>query len=197
MGEILLRIVIAMVTMTTAQTEKEVVESFLSTRGNDAFAALAAILFGRLTRYFSIRGLDIETAEELTQDVLLTIYQKAEALRSKEHFYGWVFKIARNQHLQHVRRRRKKVELVDLDTLVHPSQLTAAGKGPEEAKFLCWIAPLESDTRQIMILRYVEELSYQEIATALDIPLGTVKWKIFDAKMKLTDVLAQSRGRTL
>src|SRR5262245_5422253 len=111
-----------MVTMTTTQAEKEAVESFLSTRGSDAFAALAAALFGRLRRYFVIRGLDLETAEELTQDVLLTIYQKAEALRNKEHFYGWVFKIARNQHLQHVRRRRRnKVELVDLDAVVHPA----------------------------------------------------------------------------
>ena len=44
---------------------------------------------------------------------------------------------------------------------------------------------LEPDERQIMMLRYCEELCYREIATALGIPLGTVKWKIFIAKERL------------
>src|SRR5262245_61858323 len=50
--------------------EKEAIEAFLSTRSEVAFGRLAAALFARLVRYFSIRGLDAPTAEELAQDVL-------------------------------------------------------------------------------------------------------------------------------
>jgi RNA polymerase sigma-70 factor (ECF subfamily) len=176
--------------------EREAIEAFLSTRSEVAFGRLAASLFARLVRYFSIRGLDAPTAEELAQDVLMIIYHKAEMLRNKESFYGWLYKIARNQHLQHVRRHKHEAQLVDLDRLPSPSK-QAAGESSQEDEFLQWISPLEADEHQIMILRYVEDLSYQEIATALAIPLGTVKWKIFDAKMRLTEILNQSRGRSL
>src|SRR5215471_19290383 len=97
--------------------EKEAVETFLCTGSEVAFGKLASLLFIRLVRYFSIRGLDAHTAEELAQDVLMIIYRKAEMLRNKESFYGWLYKIARNQHLQHVRRHKHDAELVDLDRL--------------------------------------------------------------------------------
>jgi RNA polymerase sigma-70 factor (ECF subfamily) len=178
--------------------EKEVVETFLCTRSEVAFGKLASLLFIRLVRYFSIRGLDAHTAEELAQDVLMIIYRKAEMLRNKESFYGWLYKIARNQHLQHVRRHKHDAELVDLDRLPPSStEQAAGGETSQDDEFLRWIGALESDEQQIMILRYVEELSYQEIATTLAIPIGTVKWKIFDAKMRLAGILSQSRGRLL
>jgi len=174
--------------------EKEAVEAFLLTRSDAAFGSMASALFTRLVRYFSIRGLDIQTAEELAQDVLMIIYRKAEMLRNKESFYGWLYKIARNQHLQHVRRHKREAELVDLDWLPpSSSEQVVAGETSQEDEFLHWIRPLEPEEQQIMILRYIEDLSYQEIATALGIPLGTVKWKIFDAKMRLAGILNQSR----
>jgi RNA polymerase sigma-70 factor (ECF subfamily) len=176
--------------------EKEAVEAFLRTRTEAAFGKLAAALFTRLVRYFSIRGLDAHTAEELAQDVLLIIYRKAEMLRNKESFYGWLYKIARNQHLQHIRRHKHDAELVDLERLPSLEQETSGGDSPDD-EFFRWIGALEPDEQQIMILRYVEDLSYQEIATALAMPIGTVKWKIFDAKMRLTDILNQSRRRLL
>jgi len=175
--------------------EREAVEAFLATGSEAAFGKLASALFTRLVRYFSIRGLDAQTAEELAQDVLMIIYRKAEMLRNKESFYGWFYKIARNQHLQHVRQHKREAELVDLDRL--PPSSGQAGETSQEDEFFHWIHPLEPDEQQIMILRYVEDLTYQEIATALSIPLGTVKWKIFDAKMKLTDILSQSRERSM
>jgi RNA polymerase sigma-70 factor (ECF subfamily) len=54
---------------------------------------------------------------------------------------------------------------------------------------------LEPVERQIMMLRYSEELGYQEIATALGIPLGTVKWKIFSAKERLSAELGVANAQ--
>jgi RNA polymerase sigma factor (sigma-70 family) len=53
-------------------------------------------------------------------------------------------------------------------------------------QFSQWMAELDGDERQIMVLRYVEEMEYHDIAEALGIPLGTVQWKIFNSKKKLT-----------
>ncbi len=55
--------------------------------------------------------------------------------------------------------------------------------------WVVWMRFLDPDERQVMMLRYIEDLGYQEIATALGIPLGTVKWKIFHAKEKLRQAL--------
>jgi RNA polymerase sigma factor (sigma-70 family) len=54
-----------------------------------------------------------------------------------------------------------------------------------QSEFQHWMNLLEPVERQIMMLRYSEELGYQEIATALGLPLGTVKWKIFIAKERI------------
>jgi len=177
--------------------ERADVAAFLSTRSDAAFNRLAHSLFARLIRYFSIRGLAAETAEELAQDVLMIVYRKAEMLRNTEYFYGWFYKIARNQHLQYIRQQKRDAELVDLDRLPPPCELRPATESSKGGEFLDWISALEPDEQQIMILRYVEDLTYEEIATALAIPMGTVKWKIFHAKIKLTYVLRQMREGSL
>jgi RNA polymerase sigma-70 factor (ECF subfamily) len=159
------------------------------------FKALFELLYPKLVRYFVVRGAALSTAEEIGQDVLMTIYSRAESLRNKENFFGWVFKIARNQQLQYVRKHKHDVETVNLDAndLRQCARHTAGTAATEE--FQQWMAGLESVEQRVMMLRYIEELSYQEIATALDIPLGTVKWKIFSAKEKLTPLLALNRYR--
>jgi RNA polymerase sigma-70 factor (ECF subfamily) len=53
------------------------------------------------------------------------------------------------------------------------------------AQFAEWMAFLEEDEREIMMLRYIDELEYHEIAELLGLPQGTVQWKIFNAKKKL------------
>ena len=52
-------------------------------------------------------------------------------------------------------------------------------------QFAQWMAALDAEERQIMMLRYVEELEYHDIAEVLGLPLGTVQWKIFNSKKKL------------
>jgi RNA polymerase sigma-70 factor (ECF subfamily) len=64
-----------------------------------------------------------------------------------------------------------------------------------QSEFEHWMELLEPVERQIMMLRYSEELGYQEIATALGIPLGTVKWKIFSAKERLSAELGVANAQ--
>ena len=166
--------------------EREAVEAFLATGSEESFRALFEALYSKLVRYFVVRGLELQAAEELAQDVLMTTYQHAGTLRQKECFFGWLFKIAGNRHLQYLRQRKRKIETIGLsNNAVFGLKRSQTSEIERQSDFLRWMGMLEPVERQIMMLRYIEELGYQEIANALHLPLGTVKWKIFAAKERL------------
>jgi RNA polymerase sigma-70 factor (ECF subfamily) len=168
-------------------TEQEAVEAFLASRSEESFRALFEALYSKLVRYFVVRGLEMQAAEELAQDVLMTTYQHADSLRQKECFFGWLFRVAGNRHLQLLRQRKRKIETIGLTpTAVRSLKCSDAIEIEKQSDFLRWMELLEPVERQVMMLRYSEELGYQEIASALGIPLGTVKWKIFSAKERLS-----------
>ena len=170
--------------------EREAVDAFLASGSEESFRILFEALYSKLVRYFMVRGADRAVGEELAQDVLMTAYQHADSLRQKECFFGWLFKIAGNRHLQHLRQRKRKVETVALTTpAARDLKRSEASEIEMQSDFLRWMEMLEPVERQIMMLRYFEELGYQEIATALHLPLGTVKWKIFAAKERLVAAL--------
>lgn len=166
--------------------EREAAEAFLASGSEESFRGLFEALYSKLVRYFVVRGLDLHAAEELAQDVLMTTYQHADALRQKECFFGWLFRVAGNRHLQYLRQRKRKIETISLTpNAVRGLKPSYASAIERENDFLRWMEMLEPVERQIMMLRYIEELGYQEIANALHLPLGTVKWKIFSAKERL------------
>lgn len=147
----------------------------------------------RMITYFRVRGCDREAAEDLAQEVMFAAYRRSSALRSRELFRPWLYKIARNAFLQWLRRNRREVETVELDA----ATWQAESRSPDPFRtlqFSQWMAALEADERQIMMLRYVEELEYHDIAEALGLPLGTVQWKIFNAKKKLARRFGTASG---
>ena len=94
-------------------TESQAVADFLLCRTEQSFAALFEILYPKVLRYFILRGASDSVAEELAQDVLTAVYRHSAALRDRQLFFGWLFRIARNQLLQHVRKHHRK----DADTI--------------------------------------------------------------------------------
>jgi RNA polymerase sigma-70 factor (ECF subfamily) len=167
--------------------EQDAVAAFLANGSQESFGALFEALYPKVVRYFVVRGLELPVAEELAQDVLMTTYQHANSLRQKECFFGWLFRVAGNRHLQHLRQRKRKIETVGLTpNSVRGFKRSEPSAFERQSDFQHWMDLLEPVERQIMMLRYSEELGYQEIATALGIPLGTVKWKIFSAKERLS-----------
>jgi RNA polymerase sigma factor (sigma-70 family) len=68
-------------------------------------------------------------------------------------------------------------------------QLMTEMQVAESSDFAEWVSYLEPAERDIIILRFVEELSYEELAIALGIPIGTVKWRLFNAKKKLAPII--------
>jgi RNA polymerase sigma factor (sigma-70 family) len=88
--------------------------------------------------------------------------------------------VARNSLLQHTRKRHFYYE--SLSGLEHRS---AAIQIEEESDLFDWIQVLEEDEREICLMRYVDALDYESIAGVLQIPVGTVKWKLHRIKKKM------------
>jgi RNA polymerase sigma-70 factor (ECF subfamily) len=161
-------------------TEQDAIERYLSAPCEEAFRELFRQLCPKLQSYFRLHGCQPSGAEELTQDVMLTVFRKAHTLKNPLLFRPWLFKIARNQLLQEIRKRGRRIELVELDR-----DSVAPAPAEADSRFMEWMKWLEPWEQQVMVLRYVEELGYNEIAQVLDIPLGTVQWRIFNSTKKL------------
>jgi RNA polymerase sigma-70 factor (ECF subfamily) len=167
--------------------ERQVIECFLTTRTEEAFCALFEAICARVRRYFLLRGLDKMTAEDLAQNVFVKVYRQVGELREAEHFYGWLFAIVRHEMISYWRRERSRPAQVELD-LLNDWQRDYLMMEPEvisAMRLMDLLSPLDPADRDLILLRFVEGLSYEELATALNLPLGTVKWRIFKARKKL------------
>ena len=177
--------------------ESGVIERFLESPNEEKFADLFGVFTPQLVAFFRSRGCPLAPSEDLTQEVMLTVYRKAAQIRDRSLFRAWLFKIARNALCRQYGKQSREVETVDLanvaDCLVASSNKPA---GTLAFEFHDWMAFLESREREALTLRFVEEWEYHEIAAAKNIPIGTVQWRVFNAKKKLAPHLkAREAGR--
>jgi RNA polymerase sigma-70 factor (ECF subfamily) len=152
---------------------------------------------------------DRETSEELAQETFIKVLNHIDRYQPQFKFSSWLFKIANNIAIDHLRRRH--VETVSMDGSPHAG--TAAeveatsfdiaarqesALDEMEAKELGTaieraIVQLRPEYRACIMLRHVEGRSYEEIAATLDLPLGTVKTYIHRARLELRDALGHLR----
>ena len=166
--------------------EEVVTKKFLETPNEDSFADLFKAFSSQLVAFFRARSCDLALAEDLAQEVMFTVYRKASQIRDRTLFRAWLFKIARNTLCRYYGRQSRQVDTVDLaevaENSVVASQKSAA---PPAFEFMHWMAFLDSRESEVMKLRFIEEWEYHEIAAAQAIPIGTVQWRVFNAKKKL------------
>ena len=166
--------------------ESGVAERFLVSPNEESFADLFRVFTPQLVAFFRLRGCPLALSEDLTQEVMLTVYRKAAQIRDRSLFRAWLFKIARNALCRQYGKQSREVETVDLASVVG-SLVASSNKpaGTSAFEFHAWMAFLESSEREALTLRFVEEWEYHEIAAAKNIPIGTVQWRVFNAKKKL------------
>jgi RNA polymerase sigma-70 factor (ECF subfamily) len=152
---------------------------------------------------------DRELAEDLAQETFVKALNAIESYRPEFKFSSWIFKIANNAAIDHLRRR--ELDTLSLDGSPHAEtpeamQATALQIGARqespldavEAKELggaieAAIGRLRPEYRSCILLRHVEGRAYEEIAEILDLPLGTVKTYIHRARNELRQTLAHLR----
>jgi RNA polymerase sigma-70 factor, ECF subfamily len=152
---------------------------------------------------------DRELAEDLAQETFVKALNAVESYRPEFKFSSWIFKIANNVAIDHLRRR--ELSTLSLDGSPHAAtpeaiQATALQLGDRqetaleelEARELGGeieqaIGRLRPEYRACILMRHVEGRPYEEIATMLDLPLGTVKTYIHRARNELRLYLAHLR----
>lgn len=152
---------------------------------------------------------DRQLAEDLSQETFIKALNAINSYRPEYKFSSWIFKIANNAAIDHLRRR--EVDTLSLDGAPHATSqddieataLQVGDKGETplaelEARELGGtieraIGRLRPEYRACILLRHVEGLAYEEIAQLLDLPLGTVKTYIHRARHELRGMLAHLR----
>ena len=169
--------------------EAAVTERFLDAPNEESFADLFKAYTPQLVAFFRARGCQV-AAEDLAQEVMFTVYRKAQQIRDRSLFRAWMFKIARNTLSRHFGKQSREVDTVDLADV--PERLVTArnkGAGTPAFEFHHWMAFLDSREREALTLRFIEQWEYHEIPAAQSIPIGTVQWRVFSAKRKLAPYL--------
>lgn len=157
----------------------------------DAFAELFAYYAPRVKSYLLRLGADGALAEEISQDVMVTVWRKASLFdRAQASVSTWIFRIARNRRID-LFRRSKKPELDPEEEMILPSGVEAPDARIEametEARVRAAMKDLPEEQVLLLKLAFYEGLSHSEIAARLGAPLGTVKSRIrlAFAKMKV------------
>lgn len=152
---------------------------------------------------------DRQLAEDLAQETFIKALNAIASYRPEFKFSSWIFKIANNAAIDHLRRR--ELDTLSIDGAPHATsaddiEATALQVGDRsetplaelEARELGSaieraIGRLRPEYRSCIMLRHVEGMAYEEIAQLLDLPLGTVKTYIHRARHELRDMLAHLR----
>jgi RNA polymerase sigma-70 factor, ECF subfamily len=183
----------APLTKERSRQDREVIDRFFDSPSEQSFEELFHAFAAQVVAFLRSRRCEFSLAEDLAQEVMLTVYRKAHQLRDRRSFRGWLFKIALNvMRGYYASNKAHELETVDLatvaDRLVTQQNLKPAGTLAFE--FLGWMAFLDSCESDVMKLRFIEQWEYHEIAAARAIPIGTVQWRVYNAKKKLAPYLS-------
>jgi RNA polymerase sigma-70 factor (ECF subfamily) len=167
----------------------------------DLYAVLVNRYRTRVSRYVERFTYDVEDARDVTQDVFIKVYGALDSFDPHFKFSTWLFRIAGNAAIDHLRRRR--VRLVPLERPAGENGEARAVDPPEtrpnpheeftrqrlREALSAAIDHLPDDYRELISLRHYGEMPYEEIAELKGMPLGTVKNKLFRARQALRDLL--------
>jgi RNA polymerase sigma-70 factor (ECF subfamily) len=159
--------------------------------------ALAELInrYHRPLRYF-IRHLsgNAEMVEDLFQDTWVSVIGKIGTLRNLDMFPAWLYRIARNKVYQQFRRKKTFVEL-DGNMNVQ-AEIPESAFAPEDAaKIHVCLKELRLEHREVLVLRFLEQMSYQQISDVLGCNLNTVKSRIHYAKLALKRKMEGIHGK--
>lgn len=157
-----------------------------------AFAQLVRAHQTQVWRFLSHLLGDPSLAEDVTQETFLKVYKKLDSYQFRSRFSTWVLAIARNAGVDAMRKNRRKRVDLDVDQLDDP----LARSSPSRLELETAIGSLAPKLREAFLLVEVMGLSYQEVARALGVPIGTVKSRLYHARRHLVEWLRDDEGAT-
>jgi RNA polymerase sigma-70 factor (ECF subfamily) len=162
-------------------------------RDRQAFAQLFEHFGPRLKGFMMRKGANAELAEDLVQDAMIAVWNKAGMFSpGKGSVTTWVYTIARNLRIDRLRREGSRY-FTDIDDYEEASDDPASDDivigRQQDAAVTEALQVLPDDQRQVIVMAFMDDMTQAEIADKLDVPLGTVKSRMRLAYRKMASVL--------
>jgi RNA polymerase sigma factor (sigma-70 family) len=150
---------------------------------------------------------DSEQVEDLVQEALVKAFNNLESYNSNYAFSTWLYRITTNHTIDYLRKKKLQTTSIDKPIKTRDGELSielqdedtetdrAIIRKQRKEIITTAIENLPEKYRQVIEMRHIEELSYQEISDELDLPLGTVKAHIFRAREMLYKALKDKRDK--
>ncbi len=190
-----------------AQRDYELVKQAVEQGNQLAFTELMGLY--RDTIYFMLVKMtgNVDDAEDLTLEAFGKAFKNLSQYTPDYAFSTWLFKIASNNCIDFMRKKKKNVlandNYDDVNESYHVKSMASGGLDPEENLIKSQkielmrkvVDKLKPRYKRLIQLRYFEEYSYEEICEELDLPLGTVKAQLFRAREFLFNILKDTQER--
>ena len=180
-------------------TEQELVRA--AGRGDSAAFEQLVRLYENKVYHLALRMCaSPEDANDVAQEAFLAAWKGLPSFRGESGFSTWLYRLTSNAAIDHLRRNKKQKgdlslddEELSLDAVdPGPRPQDAAEKSELKEAVAAGLRQLSDDHRQVLVLREIQELSYEEIAGMLGLDLGTVKSRISRARNALRKILLKS-----
>jgi RNA polymerase sigma-70 factor, ECF subfamily len=184
------------------KTDEELIEEFQN--GNvSAYNHLVYRYKDRLLNYIYQFVHDIDLAEDLLQDTFLKLFTHKNSYRKIAKFSTWIYTIAGNFAKTQLRKTKRRKTYSNSELAFSETELVVPDFSNEPDKEILnqslrsdlkeCLSKLPLDFKTIIILRDIQELSYDVISTIVELPLGTVKSRINRARIKLYECLKNKK----
>ncbi|WP_129776357.1 RNA polymerase sigma factor [Peristeroidobacter soli] len=181
------------------QADADILERLRTKQYREAFALLLPRYRDKVFRLIFSMLRDRAQAEDCTQDVLLRIWRALPGFASQSQLSTWIYAIAKNGALSEIRKRKPTVSLDqnDDDDSYNPAVAALAAPEADDSATVSvgqLLDQLPERYRQAVVLFYMEDKSYEQTATSLGLPLGTVKALLHRARKRLIELTKEAEA---
>ena len=155
-----------------------------------AFAEIVQRYHARLRTYLRSMLGDAHAAEDALQDVWLDVFRGVGNLRDTAAFTGWLYRIARDRAYRVLRRKKLPAQSIESVELADAAEVEL--DADERELVTSSMDRLPHEQREVLLLRFVEQMSYDEIAQAVGCELGTVRSRLHYAKRALRALIERN-----
>ena len=150
---------------------------------------------GKIRSYLVRLCKNYDLADDIAQETFLTAFRKLQSYKGEGNFSGWLFRIAHNCFLQHIRKTKRRIEITDqygTQQELHTAQYDSIST--EQMDLEQALAQLNPDETSTITLCHSYGFSHQEVSDIVGMPLGSVKSNISRGKTKLKEILTKTNG---
>jgi RNA polymerase sigma-70 factor, ECF subfamily len=177
-----------------AQEDLETIQNILSGK-NDSFSLLLEKYREKVRNMVYFITNDKSCVDDLTQDIFIKVYESLRYFRYKSSFYTWLYKITVNRCRDEIRRKKIR-KFVSVDSFIdyHNEKMIMPDEYQKIENSLLIteaLGKLKYDHKEILLLKEVNDLSYQEISEILNCEVGTVKSRLSRARLELANIISK------